>query len=560
GSSTLDKAFDDNMSTHFETGKPNSTSFTNEIVVTFEDEKTIDRIVYAARQSSAKGKGFAKNVEIYASSTEGEDDFRLVSTGEYSGSVGDIVEIKFKPTEFKRLKFVFKEANQEWASASELWFYEEDKVSDMMEDLFTDSSKYEINEKYNDIDIINELESEIQNHPFRDNYIEDIELAKKILTEGITGSYSESKIKVSTIAQSKDIKKYDDVYKISTSEFKSVTNNGGHYGQSVLTNLYDGDKTTHWETKTSNSDSFKNEVEFTFKSIQEIEKIILAPRQNASNKGFPLEYEIYGALSDDSADYKLITRGTSNSALSVDGEIVFEAAKFKKLKFKFINAYNGMAGLGEMSFYTKDEVTPEVNKVFTDNMHTKVSEEYDSLEEIALLEEKVLNHPLKDDYMEILNAAKSIIGGDESAVSKTITLSQRGDENVKKAELRQIFAGGNLDVTGFYVMPGESFEVYVDADTNAVMPQLVFSQVGEVDGAGNHRKSLGVGKNVLTAPSGSKGFAIYFANKALPEEQSYAPIVKIAGENLKSYPVYIHGETDPAEYIETVKNHTGANM
>ncbi|MDO5517887.1 MAG: discoidin domain-containing protein, partial [Clostridium sp.] len=164
-SSTLDKAFDGNISTHFETGKPNSADFKNEIVVTFEDEETLDRIVYAARKD-ASGKGFAKEVEIYSSASDSEDDFNLVCTGKYSGSSSDMIEIKFNPTEFKRLKFVFKNADRDWASASELCFYREDSLIDKMKELFTDSSKYELSEEYRDADVINELEKEIENHPF----------------------------------------------------------------------------------------------------------------------------------------------------------------------------------------------------------------------------------------------------------------------------------------------------------------------------------------------------------------------------------------------------------
>lgn len=560
GSSTLDKAFDGKLSSHFETGKPNSADFKNEIVVTFDEEETLDRIVYAARRD-AGGKGFAKEVEIYSSSTDSENDYSLVCTGKYTGSSNDIVEIKFKPTEFKRLKFVFKNADRDWASASELCFYREDSLIDKMNDLFTDSSKYELNEEYRDEDIIDELERLIENHPFRDMYTDDIKLAKELINDdNAYDGVIEAVTKVSEIALSKNINKYNKEYQISTSEYKKVTNNGGHYGQSVLTKLYDGDKSTHWETGRSNSGAFINEVEFTFNSIQAVERIMFTPRQNGGNKGFPVKYEIYGSLDENSDNYKLVAKGGSTSISGSDFEIIFKETKFKKLKFRFVDAYNGWAALSEISFYAKDEVTREVNSVFTDNLYTKLSEEYNSLDKISELERRVNDHPLKDDYMEIIKAAKYILNGDESVASQTMILSQRGDENVQRDERRQIFAGANIDVTGYYVMPGESIEVYLDADPNGILPQVVFAQVGEVDGAGNHRRSLSVGRNIITAPDGTKPYALYFANKALPSQQTYAPIVKFSGESLNTYPVYIHGKTDPAEYIETVKNHTGPNM
>lgn len=110
-SSTIDKAIDENLNTHWETGKPNSSEFTNEVVFTFNEIANLNRIVYAARKDISSGKGFAQEFEIYASLTEEGDDFRLVSTGEYTGSTKDLVEIKFDSTDFKRLKFKFKKAS-----------------------------------------------------------------------------------------------------------------------------------------------------------------------------------------------------------------------------------------------------------------------------------------------------------------------------------------------------------------------------------------------------------------------------------------------------------------
>ncbi len=91
--SAANNAIDGDFNTHWETGKQNTSEFTNEVVFKFKELIDLNRIVYAARQSSAKGKGFAKEIEIYGSITDEEDDFRLISSGEYTGSTGDVVEI-----------------------------------------------------------------------------------------------------------------------------------------------------------------------------------------------------------------------------------------------------------------------------------------------------------------------------------------------------------------------------------------------------------------------------------------------------------------------------------
>ncbi|MGL5084947.1 MAG: M60 family metallopeptidase, partial [Clostridium sp.] len=183
-SSTIDKAIDNNLSTHWETGKANSGSFTNEVVIELTENTILNRLVYGARQESAKGKGFAKKLEIYASTSEAGDDFNLVFSGEYLGSTGDIVEVKFKPTEFRRVKFKFIEANQNWASASEFMLYKEDKASDELKNIFTNGLQMELKAGY-DINKLNELETEVATHPFKEELKTTLDAAKKIVNNEV---------------------------------------------------------------------------------------------------------------------------------------------------------------------------------------------------------------------------------------------------------------------------------------------------------------------------------------------------------------------------------------
>ena len=180
--SPIDKAIDGNLSTHWETGNPNKENFTNEVVVTFKEITTLNRIVYAARQDVSKGKGFAQQVEIYASSSDNGDDFELVATGEYNGSTGDLVEIKFNSTEFKRLKFKFVKANQDWASASEFMFYKEDTLADKINTIFTTTGMDTVSEEFNTIEKLEELEKEVLNHPLYETLKDTIDEAKDIVS------------------------------------------------------------------------------------------------------------------------------------------------------------------------------------------------------------------------------------------------------------------------------------------------------------------------------------------------------------------------------------------
>lgn len=180
--SAINKAVDGDMATHWETGKPNTSAFTNEVVVQFSELTTLNRIVYSARQDGAKGKGFAQEFDIYASTSDEGNEFTLVTSGEYKGSTGDVVEIKFSPTEFKRVKFVFKKANQDWASASEFGFYKEDKVRDVVSNLFTDGTMSAVVPDYNSTAKLTALENEAKLHPLYSELKERLDLAKKLVS------------------------------------------------------------------------------------------------------------------------------------------------------------------------------------------------------------------------------------------------------------------------------------------------------------------------------------------------------------------------------------------
>ncbi|MDO4535972.1 MAG: NPCBM/NEW2 domain-containing protein [Clostridium perfringens] len=177
-SSSLNKAFDGNLQTHFETGKPNSASHINEVIITFSNVEEINRIVYASRQD-ASYKGFATKFSIYSSLTEDSDDFELVGTGTATRTSG-YCEFKFENTEFKRLKFVFDESYDSWSSAAEFMFFREDTLRDSVDSLFTDNTFSTINKEFT-LDDIENMVNQAKEHPLYNGLKEKLELAKSIL-------------------------------------------------------------------------------------------------------------------------------------------------------------------------------------------------------------------------------------------------------------------------------------------------------------------------------------------------------------------------------------------
>ena len=547
--STIDKAIDGNFQTHWETGKENSSSFTNEVIINLKELTKLNRIVYAARQSSAKGKGFAQNFEIYGSITDSEDDFTLVSNGEYTGSTGDVVEIKFDETEFKRIKFVFKKADQNWPTLSELAFYKQDVISDKVDRLFTDATMSEVSEEFNSIEKINALEEETKNHPLYENFKEKLENAKELLNQ--------EKVEATT-ATTKQFEnyfneEYSNLFRINNDNIKSIKNNGGNYASAVITNAIDGKLETYWETNKTNTSDFNNEIEVEFENIVELNRIVYGARKS-DNRGFIREFEVYASTTSKGDTYQLVATGSHNTVSGLV-EAKFNPTKFKRLKIKVKKADQNWPTLSELAFYKQDVISDKVDRLFTNGLMNELKPEYNSVEIISKIEEEVNNHPLKENLKVKIEIAKNILNNVEVNNESIVTASQRGNASSQANKYKIARPSFSLETFGRYVVPGETIQVFVDADENGVMPTLVLGQIAD-DKNGWHRKySLNPGLNIITVPSYSnmKPAVVYIENEALPNEQSYAPRVRLVGGT--AFPVYYHGKTNPEEFEKELEKY-----
>ena len=439
--SAVEKAIDGDFSTHWETGKQNSSDFTNEVVFKFKELTDLNRIVYAARQSSAKGKGFAKEIEIYGSITDEEDDFRLISGGEYTGSTGDVVEIRFNKTTFKRIKFVFKEANQNWASASEFIFYKEDKLSDKMKTLFTDDTMSKVNEEFNTIEKISALEEEAKKHPLYSIFKEDIENAKILLEEN---KIEPSTVKVSRLEAYHNGKdsEYSKFYRMPNSNIVNVSANGGVYPTTKLEYMLDDNPDTHWETRTNNTENFTNEVIFTLDKPEVLNRIAFLARDN--RKGFPEKFEIYASETTNGDTFQLVATGSAQSTNDFL-EFKFEPTRFKRIKFKFVKAYIDRPFVAEFRFYKEDKVSDKIANLFTDATMSKVSEEFNTIEKLDALENEAKDHPLYEEFKEYIENAEILL--QENRIEATTAITKRFEE-YSNGEYSSFFKMDNSNIKG----------------------------------------------------------------------------------------------------------------
>lgn len=556
--STIDKAIDGKLETHWETGKPNNANFTNEVVVTFNEITNIDRIVYSARRDSARGKGFAKEFEIYASLKDEGDDFNLVSSGEYKESTRDLVEIKFNKTDFKRLKFKFKKADQDWASAAEFMFYKEDTLNEKFNRLFTDSNMNKVSEEFNTLDKLNAFENELKGHPMYDLYKEGLNNARAILTET---SENPTKATLGKITYNLN-DDYNNQYRMPYTNIKAIKNNGRHYAAQNIEKAIDNDVNTYWETGTLNSSSFNNEVEVEFNDLVTLDRIVYGSRQS-DLKGFAEEIEIYASRTSKGDTYKLVATGAHEATKGLV-EAKFEPTEFKRVKFKFKKSKQNSATLNELMFYKPDEVYSSIPKLFTDGTMSELSEEFNSLEKINAFKEKAKNHPLYNDFKETIDLAESLISNPRK--EDVLQLEMRGD-SINEAKKRKVWNFQDWQITGLSARAGDKITVYVDVAEGDPTPTLLYKQSLTQHG-GATSFQLKPGKNEITIPEINyesngipkdviQGGDLFFTNYR-SDNQKRAPKVRIEGAS--KYPVFILGKSDENEvmkeleaYVEKVK-------
>lgn len=551
-SNDISKAIDDDINTNWHSGKKNTSTHTNEVIMTLDELTTINRIMYTNNRS----RGYAQEFEIYVSKTTQGETFEKVTSGQMSIDTNNTMEILFNPTTARRIKFVFTKGYEDWALATEFGIYKQDSLSEIMNRLFIDSSMSEINPEFGTLEALNTLVELAQEHPFGEEYIETLNLAKELIEFGViqTGTSNVSKF---IPYYTEYIDRYDEQYRVKISK---ISNNGGSYSGTKLQYAIDEDVTTHWETRTANSETFKNEVVLTLDKATEINRLTYKSR--TINKGFPTKFSIYVSPVASGDNFQKVSEGgytVTNDML----EIQFDPTKAKRIKFVFEEAYQNMASIGDIRVYKEDAVLNQMNNLFTNNLMDTVSEAYNTIEKLSKLEAEVNAHPLSSIYLEDIQLAKAIINHELQTI-KTVVAEQHGDRTAHTNQNLKFGFGNNYQPTGVVALAGQEITVYVDANPGQPLPQLAFSQQEGSYGNWARSVSLHVGKNVITVPQVNQnnaqyhhrvtpGGPVYIINPYTEEQQSKAPIIRFA-DGVELFPM-MDANTDEQEFLGLLKDY-----
>ncbi len=551
-SEKITRAIDNDFTTNWHSGTKNSETFTNEVVITLDELTTINRIMYSLNRS----RGFAEEFEVYVSKTSQGDTFELVTAGQLSVDTKNTKEILFNPTEARRIKFVFKKGLDNWAIISEIGLYKPDNLSDIMQRLFVDDTMSEVNPDFANISTIESLMEEAKNHPFADKYLEKLKDAKELVEFGII-EVGTSNVTTFKPFYTDFLEQYDTLFRVPIT---SISGNGGYYSGAPLAYAIDDDMTTHWETGKSNSDTFTNEVILTLEQVTEIERLTYKARTN--KKGFPTRFSIYVSPVASGDNFQKVAEGT-HSVTDAMLEIQFDKTKAKRVKFVFDEANQNRPSIGDIRVYAADEVANQMKNLFANKLMDTLTEEYNSVEALTVLENKVLSHPLASLYLEDIQVAKAIINNEVQTV-KTIVAEQHGDRVAHANQNLKFGFGNNNQPTGVLAKPGDTVVVYVDAEPGAPLPQLLFSQQEGSFANWGRSVSLQVGKNIITVPevpqtdkwyryNVTPGGPVYIVNPYTEEQQGKAPVVRFA-EGVELFPM-MDKDTDEQEFLTLLKDY-----
>ena len=421
-----------------------------------------------------------------------------------------------------------------WAAAGEFMFFKEDQIADKMDRLFTDATMSQVSEEFSTVEKIKALELEAQSHPFYESYKESLLNAMAILEQEEVIE-TDARITTFSLFNSPYIAAYDEAFRVGSDRIISITNNGGQYPGTLLKYAIDEDVNTHWETNKPNSDIFKNEIIITLDQAEVLDRIVYKSRQ--STKGFAKNFSIYASSTTKGDNFSKITTGeyaVTNASL----EIQFNPTKVRRLKFVFDNAQDNWASIGDFRLYKEDKVQDKMKTLFTNELMNEVSEAFDTIEKLKVLEDEIKGHPLEELFQRDIQVAKDIVQG-TLETTKVVVAEQNGNMVAHARQNLKFGLGNNNQPTGVLAKPGDTITVYVDADPKQPLPKLFFSQQEGSFANWGRTVNLSPGKNVITVPTVpednwykhdvTKGGPIYIVNPYTKEEQPKTPVIRFVG-------------------------------
>lgn len=525
GNYRLSNIFDGNKSSFWISELGNTEQSKISVTVNFKSEKLIHNILYGvsyySRSNGRNFSGYPSTLNVYAAKTG--EDFKLVDT---------ITSTPNQDTEF-----VLFSLNQA-VSCNSIKLEFADVIT--FRDVFGGK----------DVAVISDLA--FYTTP------ENIELSTPINAQG---DYNSDNFLISN--------------SVSNNMLSARANGGGD-----VRNAFDGNTRTYWSSTNYNTELFKNKVTVVFDKPVKLESIVYScSYYTANNKrnysGFPQVLKIYTSQTDQDLSLTAMFAGAPTSNWD-KARFVFDSTVTCKrlvLEFTDVTTYskvadgNPIAVAGEL--FLVQPVNTDLNEIldiFSDYSQYELKPEYNSIAKLNELREKAMDSTnYIHIYKAILDRADAILSGaikkdpyrefstEDGARNKIKQIGDMVDySRNKNGGLKLPNFGTNQQLTGLGGTTGETITIYVEAEAETKLPQILFTQTYGAWNSWKATVNLKPGKNVFTFPNIkahggysvdiAAGGPIHILNPYTPETQRGNVKLYIEGGYL--YPVFRYGDDE----------------
>lgn len=374
-------------------------------------------------------------------------------------------------------------------------------------------------------------------------------------------SASSEEATVSVLSEDDDrlSEKYLLMYSVDNSLFTAV-NNGGEYGTNAFAHVFDRNWNSLWRSQSEQVNGFTNTIDVTFKEKVGIDRILYSA-DSYGGRGYPvtLKLRFANGTEEYTDDLTVTSSATSNI-------VVFNLGKTyecTKIQFEWVACptyHRYEASAREIVFLQpENKETVAADNLFSDYNQFTLTDEYNSLQNIEILEEKLkTNSNYEIYYKSVIERAKSILSGELKYNSENEFSTLPSNSEVNKINqygglrsyaqntLRLNWFGIDRQATGLYGKTGEILRIYVDAaEDETSLPVLNITQHYGSANVWKRDYQLKKGLNLITvpdfgadayeAPVVAGGGPIYISNPYTPQEQGE---VKVYIEGAYSFPVY----------------------
>ena len=362
--------------------------------------------------------------------------------------------------------------------------------------------------------------------------------------------------------------------------------NGGEMSFHPLSNAFDENFATYWESIEHKTDTFSNAIEITFSKTITFNRVIFkAPTVN----GFPIFFNFYcklrkpdGSLSENDSDFLLIDTTAVVPVTNRIAYYLYDPATCDQIKLEW-----------DMVDETKEEFpkataseimilipeTKELRKLlnlYSDNDYAQftLNEEYSK--SLFDLEQELQDYIYTYDHIKkIIDRAKKIVSGElkynekrefttnQKAKGKMNIIHQYGDiRSYSRNTLKMARGGTNRQCTGIYGFSKDDIIIYVQSEDDSPLPSIRFSQyIGQINKFLSSPFKLKKGKNVIKIPTFDlseidvkvkSGGPIYIENPYTEDKQSQN--IKIYIDNGILFPLFRKND-DEEEFKSILKQY-----